>query len=190
MSICYDLQKWTLLTFAIVAVSLSIGLLLINFAHGQEVQWLNWEDPDKQFSLQYPSNWTLIPRENRFDEQDVSFNIVGNSTMLTINVYNTTSTDLVEIMDRAAETNNLPESALKSKLFEGPDYVSYTVSGEPAGSIIWTNNNVPFMGKLVWQNIASIVGDKFVGIIYASGAPDFDKYSPQVEKVIQSIKVK
>jgi ABC-type phosphate transport system auxiliary subunit len=36
MSVCYDFQKWTMITFASVAVSLTIGLLLINFAHGLE----------------------------------------------------------------------------------------------------------------------------------------------------------
>jgi hypothetical protein len=35
MSICYDFQKWTMITFASVAISLVVGLLLINFAHAQ-----------------------------------------------------------------------------------------------------------------------------------------------------------
>jgi hypothetical protein len=35
MSVCYDFEKWTMVTFASVAVSLTIGLLLINIAHAQ-----------------------------------------------------------------------------------------------------------------------------------------------------------
>lgn len=45
MSICNHLQKWTMITFAIIAVTLFIGLLLINFAHGQEEE--NTEREDK-----------------------------------------------------------------------------------------------------------------------------------------------
>lgn len=74
-----------MLTLASVAISLTLGLVTI--AYGQE--WSTWVDPDKQFNLQYPSNWTVTPRENRFEDQDVLFNIDENSTILTINVYNT-----------------------------------------------------------------------------------------------------
>ena len=35
MSICYDFQKWTMISLVAVGVSLTVGLLLINFAHGQ-----------------------------------------------------------------------------------------------------------------------------------------------------------
>lgn len=46
MSLCYDFQKWTMITFASVAISLTVGLLLINFAHGQEVFGLSTCDKD------------------------------------------------------------------------------------------------------------------------------------------------
>jgi hypothetical protein len=35
MSLCYDFQKWTMITLAAVAISLSVGLVL-QYAHGQE----------------------------------------------------------------------------------------------------------------------------------------------------------
>jgi len=34
MSICYDFQKWSIISLAMVTVSLTVGLVLINFAHG------------------------------------------------------------------------------------------------------------------------------------------------------------
>jgi len=34
MSLCYDFQKWTMLTLGLVAISLSVGLLM-QYAHGQ-----------------------------------------------------------------------------------------------------------------------------------------------------------
>jgi hypothetical protein len=37
MSLCYDFEKWTIISLASIAISLTIGLLLINFAHGQNI---------------------------------------------------------------------------------------------------------------------------------------------------------
>jgi hypothetical protein len=36
MSLCYDFQKWLMITFGLVGVSLTIGSLLISFAHGED----------------------------------------------------------------------------------------------------------------------------------------------------------
>jgi hypothetical protein len=35
LSLCYDFQKWTIISLASIAISLTIGLLM-QFAHGQE----------------------------------------------------------------------------------------------------------------------------------------------------------
>lgn len=35
MSLCYDFSKWTMITLASVAISLTVGLLM-KYAHGQE----------------------------------------------------------------------------------------------------------------------------------------------------------
>jgi hypothetical protein len=183
------MRDWYYFVFVVISISL-IFIFLVNIpsAFAQKDQWLNWNDPDNQFTLQYPSNWTITPRDNRFEEEDVLFHIDGNSTTLDINVYNTSDTDIRVPMERSVEANKAESPPFKPKLFEGIDYVKYTVSGKPAGSAVWIND-VPFLGKIVWQNIASIVGDKFVGILYTSPATEFDKYLPVVEKVIQSIKV-
>jgi hypothetical protein len=37
MSLCYDFEKWTMISLSSVAITLTIGLLLINFAHGQGI---------------------------------------------------------------------------------------------------------------------------------------------------------
>ena len=34
MSLCYGLQKWTMVTFALVAISLTVGLVLMQSVHG------------------------------------------------------------------------------------------------------------------------------------------------------------
>jgi hypothetical protein len=37
MSLYYDTEKWIMITFVSVAASLTVGLLLVNFAHGQNM---------------------------------------------------------------------------------------------------------------------------------------------------------
>jgi predicted membrane channel-forming protein YqfA (hemolysin III family) len=39
-------------------------------------------------------------------------------------------------------------------------------------------------------SVSSIVGDKFVAIMYSSSPEDFDKYLPIVNRIIQSVKIK
>jgi|GEM_PF-981280 hypothetical protein len=34
MSLCYGFQKWTMITFGLVATSLSVQLVLIQYVHG------------------------------------------------------------------------------------------------------------------------------------------------------------
>jgi len=34
MSICYELEKWTMITLASIAISLTVGLVLMQYAHG------------------------------------------------------------------------------------------------------------------------------------------------------------
>ena len=71
-------------------------------------------------------------------------------------------------------------------------HVKYTVSEKPAGSAIWVYDDPdnPSKDRAVCQAILSIVGDKFVRIGYESPSEQFDKYLPEVERLIQSIYVK
>ncbi len=34
MSLCYDFEKWTMITFASIAISRTVGLVLMQYAHG------------------------------------------------------------------------------------------------------------------------------------------------------------
>jgi hypothetical protein len=35
MSLCYDFSKWTMISLASIAISLTVGLVLMHYAHGQ-----------------------------------------------------------------------------------------------------------------------------------------------------------
>jgi hypothetical protein len=55
MSLCYDFQKWTIISLVSVAISLAVGLV-IQYAHGQSVDnqtTVNYT----HFSIDIPNNW-------------------------------------------------------------------------------------------------------------------------------------
>ena len=51
LSLCYDGEKW------LIAISLTIGLLLINFAHGQSYPYFEYSSYDLSMVIRYPQNW-------------------------------------------------------------------------------------------------------------------------------------
>ena len=63
-------SKWTMLTFASIAISLTIGLLLINFAHGQTTNETSAKVPTGKFeskaftikdlkAVEHDGNWEV-----------------------------------------------------------------------------------------------------------------------------------
>jgi hypothetical protein len=39
MSLCYDFQKWTMISLASIAISLTVGLVLMQVVYGQTKDW-------------------------------------------------------------------------------------------------------------------------------------------------------
>jgi len=165
----------------------SIGTIT-EYAFGQE-GWTTWVDPENQFTLQHPIPWYFNARADRFQDQDLYFYIDGNLTRLSIDVRNTTSTDLGGAMERLIRNYQMIPGPIQARLFAGPDYVSYTINGKPVGSTIWTYDTTD-VGRLVTQDFISIVNGKSVYISYTSPERVFDLYLPDVLKIIQSIKIK
>jgi hypothetical protein len=59
MSLCYDFQKWTIISLASIAISLTIGLLM-QYAHGQSSdKFLTYTNNHMNITIQYPENWEV-----------------------------------------------------------------------------------------------------------------------------------
>ncbi len=56
------------------------------------VQWLTYTDPEGRFSIQYPSFIKIVPKQNRFDTNDLSFSN-ENSSIIGYLVYELSSND-------------------------------------------------------------------------------------------------
>src|SRR5438093_5659370 len=91
MSLCYDFQKWTIISLAAVAISLTIGLLL-QYAHGQENKVLGSD-------ITIHLNGTAIPIPNGC--VDYSDNFLDHHAEVTIKKSWTCGGDTVECMWRS-----------------------------------------------------------------------------------------
>jgi hypothetical protein len=66
MSLCYDGEKWLVITLASVAISLTVGLVLMQFAYGQNafsqvrdgLQLYN--NTEYGFQILYPQDWNVV----------------------------------------------------------------------------------------------------------------------------------
>jgi hypothetical protein len=61
-------------THGLIAVLLFVYILLMPLVYAQQPQsqeFLTWNEPQGGFSIEYPSDWTVKEKENRFDEIDV-----------------------------------------------------------------------------------------------------------------------
>lgn len=73
MSLCYDFQKWTMISLASVGISPTIGLVLMQYAHGyplyhhvsaQPVEFKTYTNDDMKFSIKHPSDWKVEEYSN------------------------------------------------------------------------------------------------------------------------------
>jgi hypothetical protein len=59
MSLCYDFQNRTIISLSIVAISLTVGLILMQYGHAQPVEFKTYTNNDINFTIQHPSNWQV-----------------------------------------------------------------------------------------------------------------------------------
>src|SRR5829696_8925183 len=87
--------------FSMLLIIVAIGIICsISNIYGQgsnTTQWKTYTDTQGKFTVDYPPNWEVEPRENRFDTKDVEFSILdeGNSVQFAI----TTTKDMPEGVD-------------------------------------------------------------------------------------------
>jgi hypothetical protein len=188
-------------------VSILIPLLIAptivtpSLSQPQSEAFSTWNDPQGDFSIEYPSDWTVKEKENRFDPTDVTFTSPASVTNGFVAVdYEDT---MIEEYDRLIEAG-VDESMIWERIFDGyiegfspsianfrevedRDFSKYTVNGETAASVV-------FAGEIIGQEIAgllvvSIVDDRIFNLSYGASQTEFDKVLPTVEHMISSIKV-
>jgi hypothetical protein len=72
MSLCYDFEKWTIISLTGVTISLTIGLIMLSFAFAdyltaQTAEFKTLTNNKMKFSILFPSNWQFGENLNESD---------------------------------------------------------------------------------------------------------------------------
>jgi hypothetical protein len=159
---------------------------------------------DKNFSMQYPSDWTLEPQIN--GPEQVGLKITAPSGvkggMIRIG-YSIIDSSLVGVIKK----NHIKQEDLENNLrilfplfvngFGGTldnfdqvkklNYIKFLIDGHKAGSTLFSFNvdEEDLVGLLVW----TLVGSNQYWFEYVSDKESFDQKLPLAEKVLQLIKL-
>jgi PsbP len=208
MSLCYDFQKWTILTLGLVAISLTIGL--ISIAHGQtnssnaqsSVNFLNATNNIMKFSILVPSNWQLGEDLNG-TSQRVWFNSPDRSLPIffinTKKVEPYLDTDTMTLKNTSIqqhvqqELNNQVNKSSEIKDFLG--ITDFNIIRQNAVTI-GGNNGWKVESKFSWHDdpfyssrIYTIANGKMYTLEYQDDSLKVPETLPLINKMVESFKV-
>ena len=172
--------------------------------NASQLTWEQFKDPENEFSMQYPSSWTLEPAENSFSNVDVEIVNGYDATSGLVQVlYYFTSEDISSMMKQY----DVDQSQLEEKIdiwfpqfvtglshefdmfnqTDGPQYEKYKIDGHKAGSIIFSAemSGQPLAG---WVT-ATLIGNKIFVFQYGADQNTFDTNLPMAEHMLYSIKI-
>ena len=169
----------------------AIGIICsITNVYGQgsnTTQWKTYTDTEGKFTVGYPPNWEVEPRENRFDTKDVEFSILdeGNSVHLAI----ATTKDMPEGVDVEDGKDEIPQRTSTRdnfKLIESWECEKYNINNEKMCSLVFTTGLAPF--NFAEMDLYAFHDTTGYTIIYKTVPDLFDKHLPTIEQIIKSIK--
>jgi photosystem II reaction center protein PsbP len=188
MSLCYDFQKWTIISLALVAISLTVGL--ISLAYGQPVQFKNYTNNDLKFSIQYPSNWEVKEKEEY--PNSVTFQIPDrayNSSFFMVSVG-----ELEPHFD--TDTMTLKNNTLEQEVKKGIDTdISIFKSKLLKQNKVIVGGNTGIKTELIDHfsgykfYITTIANGKVYQLSYIENPLKVPETSPLANKMVESFKV-
>lgn len=208
MSLCYDFQKWTMITLASIAISLTIGL--VTLAYGQETNnFKTYTNKDMKFTIQHPSNWK-IDAEN---EDSVDFTIRENKEesdnikeRLDLDISDSLLDSFFEIMieqpksDLNTDTMTLQNTSLDERVKKALYVINYrpsentlirqnqiTVSGNKGYMIEYRNTNV-YADSYIFE-VYTIANGKFYILKYVEDPLKVPETFPLAKKMVESFQV-
>ncbi len=179
-------------TLGMMIVASAIGMMLVLSPVYATKAGLKTYTVPNEFSFQYPSNWDIKDRENRFTTIDaISDFATGWMTFEgdfddddNMDVTGLSDSQLLDGMKSNVEINR------GGSVFEsGTD--KYFVNNQTAPYVIGTfseKNILGYSGEFALMVVAVKTNDGVVLVQYSAQQDNFDKSLPKVEKVIQSIK--
>ena len=149
-------------------------------------QWLTYTDPEGGFTLEFPSFIKIVPKQNRFDINDLTFSN-DNSSIRGYLEYGLSSNDtspesLRKLVNAVNEA--LGNFLKEHRIIESNDT---QINGNFAISQIVHDTDYEGNEYGIWE-ISSNVNNKAFKFAYISTPIEFDKGLPTVKKMLDSIK--
>jgi hypothetical protein len=172
-------------------IFLVIGIFSISNDYSKasttSAEWKTYTDINGKFTVDYPTDWNIDPRENRFETKDVIFSLFdeGNSVNLGIVTTDTpTNLDIEEygediIHQRSSTRDNF-------RLIDSWECEKYTISNATTCSLVFTTGTSP--SELAEMDVYTVHNTTTYTIVYRTIPDLFDKYLPTVDQIIKSIK--
>lgn len=176
--------------------SISLGALAIFFTLlsptivDAQKGWKSYSVED-EFSFQYPSNWKLHERENRFSDTDawLTYDNDGKNVLKIIfkgfpNANASLDDEKLEVLESAVknqENGDIVESGIDNQMTNNRS-APYVIGTFTESTLFGTSLNMVMLLSTV-----SLPNNVFVQVEYYAQENDFDKYLPKVKQVVNSI---
>jgi PsbP-like protein len=155
-----------------------------------------YKDPASKFSIEYPSNWIVKPKENRFQILDVKFYRISSSSVANGSVavaFKTIptqqlSTQQLSLPNAFTTFLNGFSSTIPNFIQVGDtSYTKYKVAGHDAASIEFSSSPEQTQGfNLAGLVVFSIINHKAFVLMYVADQNIYDKVLPNIEYMIKS----
>ena len=157
-----------------------------------EKEWTTYEDPDGKFSLEYPTEWFVIPRQSMFDLYDIQIYdknpILDDELTIAISYKADIDTEgkdvdkFIELFSQMQMKNDPTHRIVES------DTSTYDIDGNEARGYIFEQKKLDdtLLGGLF---IVSFPNDHLFSVNYAALQNTFEEHLPIVEKIIESIRI-
>src|SRR4030095_3528397 len=200
MSLFYSDEKWLMMTLASVAISLTVGFVLIQYAHAQTVDNQTTVDT-AEFSISVPDNWAY--QRGIYSQVGLTPNEFGEFLVNAFKGYKE------EMKDGGAYAEfryacyypieNAPFDVFVKyqldKNFHGFNVTSkqnVTIDNEPAVKMYADGIAIDYI-DLDYTGIKSVLywvwhDEKPYTLEYTASVKDFEKYLPQFEQMVKTFK--
>jgi hypothetical protein len=177
----------TVLLASIIAMTL---VVITQQVKAQSAQLKTYTDPEVFFTLQYPSNWTIKyePSVSKFDEARTWLYVDGKLfAPLSIRVSTAPSASTAPGTQKDLEDNfDFAVSLLKQRGYDilQSKFGLYKIDRQDAGGIQF---QTPLQEKGI--QVSSVFNGKLIVITFKTSESSYNSQIPEVEKVIDSIKI-
>jgi hypothetical protein len=171
----------------VVVTAIMVSVLPTAGQHSVFAQATNmtkWSDPHGNFSVSYPTNWTVTPASNRFESPLVKSNS-GVGPAANVDIIKGSVTDPEAIARQIANY-----VGIQYTLFQNVECAKYKIDGQKACSLVLTKQADPNLGTSgdVVMQVFSYVNGRMYVMTFGAPPDTFDSVLPTFEAMIASFK--